>query len=149
MHKQRLYCRHLKTSQRCAGFSLIEVLIALVILAIALTGVIIAMGSGVRLASKVRDSQAAYWVATNEAAGLELQLFKLGGDDSKGDTRLVTMMKQHWVVKIKPAKQGEFINWVTINVYKSGANDQPEGPVEATLHSSYLHARQQSMASSS
>jgi len=56
-----------------AGFSLMEVMIALLVLAIALGALIEAGGNAARNASRMQERTIAHWVAENVAAELRLE----------------------------------------------------------------------------
>ncbi|HEV2321354.1 MAG TPA: type II secretion system minor pseudopilin GspI [Gammaproteobacteria bacterium] len=86
---------------RHRGFTLIEVLVALAILALSLVAVIGAAGSSTRLSSGLRDRTFADWVALNELTTLRLARTapsdsSLNGDADMGD------QKWHWTAKISP-----------------------------------------------
>ena len=57
--------------RRGPGFTLIEVLIALAVLAIALSAVIKGVGANVNNAAHLRDRMLAHWVAMNKVAELQ------------------------------------------------------------------------------
>ena len=121
------------------GFTLIEVLVALIIIAIAFTGVIVSLGSSARFDAKVRDGQAAYWIAENEAAGLTMHLIQ---PPSSNDTtnRSLTMMHQKWVIKIKLISQQVIIDSANICVYHANpADGQPIGRPVANITTSFMH----------
>lgn len=59
------------TRKRAPGFTLIEVLIALAVLAIALSAVIKGVGANVNNAAHLRDRMLAHWVAMNKVAELQ------------------------------------------------------------------------------
>jgi general secretion pathway protein I len=77
---------------RHAGFTLLEVLVAVAVLALALTAIISGGGNAARAAALMRDKTLALWVAHNRLAEIELQPtwpqlgsssddVKLGGED--------------------------------------------------------------------
>jgi general secretion pathway protein I len=78
--------------QRGSGFTLLEVLVAVTVLALALTAIISGGSNAARAAASMRDKTLALWVAHNRLAEIELlpvwpQLgtssdeVKLGGED--------------------------------------------------------------------
>lgn len=80
------------------GFTLLEVMVALFVVAIALGGVIKVMGSAARNSSRLSDRTFAQWVALNELAELRIKKEwpKLG--ETKGDQEMVDR-KWNWVRK--------------------------------------------------
>lgn len=54
------------TSRRCTGFTLIEVLVALLIVSIALTSMSVTMGGMLNNATTLRDRTYASWIAQNK-----------------------------------------------------------------------------------
>lgn len=65
------------------GFTLLEVLVALVVIAFALASVIKVVGSGAANASYLRDKTFAHWVAANRLAQMQTQenFWPSRGDD--------------------------------------------------------------------
>lgn len=61
------------------GFTLIEVLIALIILAIALTAIIKATQDSIRDTTRVQDRLIAHWVAMNVVAKIQIGLLAVPG----------------------------------------------------------------------
>lgn len=80
------------------GFTLIEVLIALVILAIALTAVIVAVTNSVSNVDRLREKLAAHWLAMNIVAELDASYLKLSldDDDSIGGHQIVLGKNYYW-----------------------------------------------------
>lgn len=60
-------------ASRQAGFTLLEVLVAVAVLALALTAIISGGSSAARAASLMRDKTLALWVAHNRLAEIDLQ----------------------------------------------------------------------------
>lgn len=84
---------------RQQGFTLIEVLVALAILALSLVAVIGAAGSSTRLGSGLRDRTFADWVALNELTTLRLAHTAPSGGSLNGDADMGDQ-KWHWTAKI-------------------------------------------------
>jgi general secretion pathway protein I len=73
---------------RFAGFTLLEVLIALAVLALAMTAILGLAGQSVRVGAHLSDRTAALWVAENLT--VEAQLFGVEPARRKtGDTRML------------------------------------------------------------
>lgn len=60
-----------------SAFTLIEVLIALMIIAIALAAVIHAMNQSIRVTDKVKEDMAAHWVAMNALSEIQLGMIRM------------------------------------------------------------------------
>lgn len=77
------------------GFTLIEVLIALVILAIALTAVVKSILDNTQAASYLQNKTMAHWVGMEVISEAQLGLLPLPdeGDSSSGS---ITLFNQHW-----------------------------------------------------
>lgn len=85
-------------SKKTKGFTLLEVMVALFVVAIALGGVIKVMGNAARNSSRLSDRTFAQWVALNELAELRIKKSwpKLG--EVKGEQDMVDR-KWNWVQK--------------------------------------------------
>lgn len=71
-----------------AGFTLIEVLVALAILTIALSVVMHSMGQAIDLTANLRDRQVALWVAQNRLVQHQLQRDFPATDTTEGTTEM-------------------------------------------------------------
>lgn len=71
-------------SPKLSGFTLIEVLVALAVLAIALSAVLAAMGQAIDITATLRDRTVALWVAQERAAQHQLQRAWPGIDTTEG-----------------------------------------------------------------
>lgn len=82
------------TPLRCAGFSLIEVVIALAVLAIALSALIDSAGSATANTAHLQDKTFAHWVAMNQMAE-----FRLGKEWPKTGVKKgkAEMASREWV----------------------------------------------------
>lgn len=106
------------------GFTLIEVLIALMIIAVALGGAVKVMGSASVNASILSQRTFAQWVGLNQLTKVKLSGTWLKTGESKGD---VEMARQKWVWVQKVIKtEIDDVNRLEIAVYlspkKSDAN---------------------------
>jgi len=94
-----LYSEIAMKNNKSLGFTLIEVLIALFIIAIALAAVIRATNNGIRTAIHVRDTMAAHWVGLNVISELQIGAFQLpmDGGPLRGKSVMENQVWQ-WVV---------------------------------------------------
>jgi general secretion pathway protein I len=74
--------------QRAQGFSLLEVMIALAVLAIALAATVRAVGEQARVQAVVRDAAVARWVASNVIAETRLSERFPATGEREGQTRM-------------------------------------------------------------
>lgn len=102
------------------GFTLIEVLIALAVLAIALTAVVKTTLDDTQAASYLQNKTVAHWVAMEVVSQAQLQL--LTADQGDTSTGAMTMFNQtwNWQVKFIPTPDAgvDQID-VTVNLPKS------------------------------
>ena len=84
------------TSRRDAGFTLVEILVALAILAIALTAAAHSLGTAVDTTAALRERMLARWVAEDKLADLELKGVWPSLDTTEGDAEMGGR-KFHWV----------------------------------------------------
>jgi len=110
---------------RSAGFTLIEVLVALMILAIALMAVIKASNASVRDSIHVRDRLVAHWVAENilSECQLGLQRFSPSAPALSGDT---VMMNLSWHWQAVPIGVGKNDERIRVAVYLPGTTRRVE-----------------------
>ena len=105
----RLPCQRLPHSPCCAGFTLIEVLVALTIVAITLGAGIRAAGALTSSTQRLADVSAAQWCADNHLTGLRLSGLTppIGDSDftclELGQTYLGTLV-------VRPTPNPQFVN---------------------------------------
>lgn len=85
--------------RRAAGFTLIEVLVALAVLAIAMGAVIRSVGANTNNAAYLREKTLAHWVAMNKAAELQV-LDKWPSTGSESGTEEMANHEWRWTVKV-------------------------------------------------
>lgn len=117
------------------GFTLLEVLVALAILALALGAGIRAAGSNIDNASYLRDRTFAHWVAMNRLA--EMQIFKkypAPGSTERGTT-LMGGFEWHWKVETKLAKEFDPYQFGVANI--EVRRNEDDAQTLATLVAAY------------
>lgn len=89
------------------GFTLIEVLIALVILSIALTAVMRAVGTGISDMDEVQAKTISNWIADNVFAEIQLGIITLAnaGDQQEGNTTM-SHYNWHWQATLQAIENG-------------------------------------------
>lgn len=95
-----MICRGSLSAQRQHGFTLIEVLIALAVLAIALVAFVSAGAQNADYATYIRDRSVAQWVARNQLAEYQLQADWPSVGRKDGETEMGGS-KWHWQAEIK------------------------------------------------
>jgi general secretion pathway protein I len=84
--------------RRIGGFTLLEVLIALAVLALGMLAVLGAAGTSTRSGAQLRDKTFASWVAMNELTSVRLGCNTSGSDTFNGDADMAGQ-KWHWEAK--------------------------------------------------
>jgi general secretion pathway protein I len=70
---------------RCRGFTLVEVLVALMIVAMGLAALMVAVSGTARTSGYLRDKTLAQWMALNRLSEVRLNLNKLGQNTDTGE----------------------------------------------------------------
>lgn len=99
------------------GFTLIEVLIALIIIAIALTAVIEATTASTRATIRTRDVMSAHWVGMNIISEIQTGIMKMPEADSPVQGESSMLGKEwHWEVSAKSSLENRSMFEVTVKV---------------------------------
>jgi general secretion pathway protein I len=75
----------LKPVPRSSGFTLVEVLVALVIVALGLTALMVAVNGTARTSGFLRDKTLGQWIALNRLTEVRLNLVKFGQNTDTGE----------------------------------------------------------------
>jgi type II secretion system protein I len=75
----------LNLSQRAGGFTLVEVLVALMIVAVGLTALMVAVNGTARTSGFLRDKTLAQWIALNRLTEVRLNVVKFGQNTDTGE----------------------------------------------------------------
>lgn len=81
------------SSARSRGFTLVEVLVALTVVAIGLTALMVAVSSTARTSGYLRDKTIAQWIALNRLTQVRLTVNRLG---DTGDTGELDFANRKW-----------------------------------------------------
>lgn len=71
--------------QRAGGFTLVEVLVALMIVAVGLTALMVAVNGTARTSGFLRDKTLAQWIALNRLTEVRLNMVKFGQNTDVGE----------------------------------------------------------------
>ena len=85
---------------RKSGFTLLEVLIALVILSVAFSAIFLALSASTKQLIYLRDKTAAQWVGLNAIAKVQLQQIAQNGSAEGIENQMQT--NWHWQVRLTP-----------------------------------------------
>jgi len=75
----------LRLSRRTRGFTLVEVLVALVVVALGLTALMVAVNGTARTSGFLRDKSLAQWIALNRLSEVRLNVTKFGQNTDTGE----------------------------------------------------------------
>ncbi len=101
--------------KKSAGFTLIEILIALAILAIALVAVVAATAHSVRDTTRVKEKMAAHWVAMNVLSSLQVGMTSLG-TEGVGLDGMTNMLGEQWQWKARQIQGAGNTNFIRVGV---------------------------------
>lgn len=102
------------------GFTLIEVLLALAIIAIALTALLKATAQNVANTQRIQEKAISHWVAMQGVSMVQLGL--LIPSASQEITKATTMLGQHWFFRVKSSATAiKSVQQITITVSKNQA----------------------------
>ena len=108
----------MKTSK---GFTLIEVLLALAIIAIALTALIKATAQTVASTSRIKDKSIIHWVAMQGVAMIQLGLLSPSGNQESYQVTKMLGQQWYWKAQLQPTQvlHMQQIN-ITVSKHQSG-----------------------------
>ncbi len=118
----------MRMHRKASGFTLIEVLLALTIIAVALTALLKAIAQNVEHTQRIKEKTISHWVAMQGVAMVQLGLLQI--NQSQETTQDTTMLGEHWYWRAKisttPVKT---IQLITISV-----STEKAGPFREELH---------------
>lgn len=83
-------------SKRHLGFTLIEVLLALAVIAIALTALLKVTSQNTAFTNRIKDKTIAHWVAMHGVAAIQLDLVKLTLNQESTQSVMMAGQKWYW-----------------------------------------------------
>lgn len=114
------------TRTRARGFTLVEVLVALIVVALALAALMGAISSSARGSEYLRDKTIAQWISMNRITEVRLNLRKFGETGDKGE---VTFANRKWRYDTRYFEtDNATIRRVVVRVWPQGAGDKA-GPL--------------------
>ena len=81
------------------GFTLIEVLLALAIIAIALTAILKATAQNIENTQRLKEKTISHWVAMQGISMIQLGLIQV--DQTQESTQTTTLLNQKWYWRVK------------------------------------------------
>lgn len=105
---------------RHGGFTLVEVLAALLIVSLGMMGVIQAVSQTVGNTSYLRDKTLAHWVAMNRLTEVRLAGSPPNGETSSGTTDMAGQ-QWRWTMEVKPTELDSMVR-IDISVARDGAD---------------------------
>ena len=112
---------------RAAGFTLIEVMVALAIFALVSVTLVKSTGQSLRQTALIEQKATAWWLAENAMTRLRIQPRTDANYPNPGTQReLVTLASVDWEVETRiEATENDFVRRIEINIYHRGETDDP------------------------
>ncbi len=122
-------------ASRSRGFTLMEVMVALAILAIALAAIIKSTAENITNTAYLRDKTLAHWIAMNKLTELQvMDVWQTGRADGKTDFAERTW---GWRTEIKDTPNGT-VRRVEVDVFHEGEKNHPLATISGFLGSPTL-----------
>ena len=114
-----------KTMNRARGFTIIEILIALVIFSVVSVALVKNVSTSIRHAAIVEEKTIAWWLADNQMTKLRLSPRVEENFPSAGtDRELIEQDDVSWEIETRiEGTENEYVHRVVISVYKNTADD--------------------------
>ncbi len=105
----------LKPYKKIAGFTLIEVLLALTVIAISLTALLRVTGQNIENTNRIKEKSISHWIAMQGVSMIQLGLVEV--NPSQESTQATTMLGQKWYWRAKISSTSmKTIQQMTISV---------------------------------
>ncbi len=102
--------------RKLKGFTLVEVLVALVVLTVAFSALMVSLNETVRNVGFLKNETAANWVASNVMAQAQLGVLKLNSQTGKMNGEEVMLGKNYtWQLKVS-STENEKVNQLDVEV---------------------------------
>lgn len=88
-----------KAAISASGFTLVEVLLALVVIAIALTALLKATAQNIENTHRIKEKTISHWIAMQGVSMIQLNLLQV--NQSQESTQATTMLKEKWYWRAK------------------------------------------------
>jgi type II secretion system protein I len=118
------------------GFTLIEVMVALVIVAFGMGAVLSALSSAAGNISALHDKTLAHWIALNQIADTRLSLQVPGTGTTEGDVKAFGNSNWHWRQDIVPVPSIPGLLEIVVRVQRTGASTGSASSGSSTSSSS-------------
>jgi len=122
------------------GFSLLEVLVALAVLAIALAAVIKVSGHYIESARYLRDKTLAHWVAMNVLTDLQIK-DKWPDLGKQEGTAMMAEREWYWVVNVVETPD-EDLRRLEVQVYYRRQDNEPVTKLEGFMANSFVSEKE-------
>ncbi|MFV2055380.1 MAG: type II secretion system minor pseudopilin GspI [Thiohalomonadales bacterium] len=121
----RFNLRHIKAVRGQPGFTLIEIMVALMVLAIGLAAVMTSMAGSIRNASGLQERTFAHWVAMNQMAKIQVSGSK--APSTKRGSEEMAGHEWYWTIELSNTadKTGKF-KFADVRVK---VNEDDESPI--------------------
>jgi general secretion pathway protein I len=120
----------MRSSASSRGFTLVEVLVALTVVALGLTALMVAVSGTARTSGYLRDKTIAQWIALNRLTQVRLMVNKLGDNQDKGQLDFAGR-KWHYDTRYFDT-QFQSMKRVEVRVYPGDANTKSNPIAQST-----------------
>jgi general secretion pathway protein I len=105
---------------KAQGFTLIEVLLALSVIAIALTALLKATAQNVANSRRIKEKTISHWIAMHGIAMVQLDLVQV--KPNQDVTKITSMLGQRWYWRVKVSKTPiRLVEQITVTVSQNQA----------------------------